>query len=71
MRTQGDLEEDHRSGDLRLSYPGPKGLADIWVTEIKNEEMNELLFVQGPFHGTIKYLLKYLGTFIFFSRYYT
>lgn len=66
MRIQGHLEEDDRSGHLRLSYPSPKGLADIWVTEIKNEEMNELLFVQGPLHGTIKYLLKYLGPFISF-----
>ena len=63
---QGDLEEDHRSGDLRLCCPSPKGLTDTWVTDIKTEEINELLLAQDPFHCIIKYLLIYLGTFVIF-----
>ena len=63
---QGDLEEHHRSGDLRLCCPSPKGLTDTWVTDIKTEEINELLLAQDPFHCLIKYLLIYLGTFVIF-----
>ena len=63
---QGHLEEDHRSGDLRLCCPNPKGLPDTWVTDIKTEEINDSLLAQDPFHCIIKYLLMYLGTFIIF-----
>lgn len=63
---QGDLEEDHRSGDLRVCCPNPKRLPDTWVTDIKTEEINESLLAQDPFHCIIKYLLMYLGTFIIF-----
>ena len=30
--TQGDLEEDHRGGGLRLCCPTPKGLPRDWLT---------------------------------------
>lgn len=69
MRNWGDLGGRKLwKWDLRPSYPNLKGLANIWVTEIKTENMNELLFVQDPFHGNIKYLLINLGN-IFPPRY--
>ena len=39
----GRPQRGPQKGGLRPSHPGPKTLADIRVTEIKTEEMKELL----------------------------